>query len=214
MGVIDELKRLLTIKADADSSLIEQRFEEISTLLLNHCCIKRGSKVFYIEEIEFYFYNSNHRDLITYPRSTKALQWYLNAFGGIDLTFDSHVTTQNDGKKETFSLDERSAFGGILLRKFSYENENINYPMNCAYKMFDILDAVSRPEDYPILIECEDRRKPIRTKARTNIITKNDTVETKVKKILRNNSIINELTDKMLVDFGEFIKKEYKYYTE
>lgn len=214
MGAIEELNNLLTISVDAELLVISEHIDEIAQLLLNHSCIRRGSKTFYIEEIEFYFYNRNHRDLITYPRNTKSLNWYLNAFGGIDITFDSHVTSHIEDDKEFFCLDNNSVFGGILLRKFSCDNEIVNYPMNCAYKMFNILNASSLPNDYPLLIESDDRKKIIKKKPRTNILTSRDTIESKVKKILKNNCITNELTNQMLDDFSEFINKEYKYYTD
>jgi hypothetical protein len=46
---------------------------------------------FLFKEIEFYFYNKNHRDIITHPRESKPLCWYVNDFGGIDLNFASCI---------------------------------------------------------------------------------------------------------------------------
>lgn len=84
MDGIEELKSLLCIGGSASEEEIIKSFDRIAELLINHAIIRRGERSFRIEEIEFYFYNNQHRDLITYPRITKPMQWYRNAFFGME----------------------------------------------------------------------------------------------------------------------------------
>ena len=56
---------------------------------------KKADKIYLFKDIEFYFYNKNHRDIITHPRISKELCWYVNDFGGIDLNFASCIEYDN-----------------------------------------------------------------------------------------------------------------------
>ena len=85
MNNADQLRQLMTLDADINTSEIELRFEQIAKMLFEKFAIQKGEMVYLFKEIEFYFYNKNHRDIITHPRESKPLCWYVNDFGGIDL---------------------------------------------------------------------------------------------------------------------------------
>ena len=82
----NNLFKLMTLDATMKTSDIEERFEQIAKMLFESFAIQKGEKKCLFKEIEFYFYNKNHRDIITHPRVSKSLCWYVNDFGGIDLT--------------------------------------------------------------------------------------------------------------------------------
>lgn len=65
-------------------------FDDIAKILLNKVAICKGEKIFYIKDIEFYLYENNHRDIVTYPRICKAGQWFFHP-SGIDISFESSV---------------------------------------------------------------------------------------------------------------------------
>lgn len=87
--MIEQLRQLMTLDANMNTSDIEERFEQIAKVLFECFAIQKGETMYLFKEIEFYFYNKNHRDIITYPRSSEPLCWYNNRFGGIDLNFAS-----------------------------------------------------------------------------------------------------------------------------
>ena len=65
----------MTLDADINTPEIELRFEQIAKMLFKSFAIKKGETVYLFKEIEFYFYNKNHRDIITHPRVSKPLCW-------------------------------------------------------------------------------------------------------------------------------------------
>jgi hypothetical protein len=214
---IEELKELMRIPSDALPQDIKGIFEKIAEILINHAYIQRGKERYYINEIEFYYYNKNHRDIITYPRETSALQWYRNAFFGVDLTFESNVETEIIDDDLCYSLEKGNpSYGGILIRKLSHNGTVISGPRLCANKLFDILDATHLPEDYPLLKidELKDRGCSIDNAARTNIVSKSDeeTINKKVKNILWNNWYEEEFSDNLVKDFKTYIDAKYKYF--
>lgn len=215
---IDELISLMDAKYNSETD-IEAAFDKIADILLNKVKITRGNKCYYIGEIEFYLYTDSHRDIITYPRNTKSLQWYRNAFFGIDLTFNSHVGY--DDNKQWYTLDEHSPyFGGILIRSIYNKDTLIDKPRNCADLLFDCLDATNTPEDYPLLVESSHRVLEKQTSPRTNLIKKNATEEyirKKVVGLLYNNGYYYEekdVKDWMVESFKYFISKPYKYFVD
>jgi len=214
MDLIEYLKKLLCISPNASDSEIKKTFGEIAELLINHALIRRAEKSFRIEEIEFYYYNNQHRDLITYPRNTKPMQWYRNAFFGVDLTFKSKLKTQIYDGKECFSLDGSPSFGGILIRRLSCDGTIIDKPRNCANALFDVLDASHAPIDYPVLvIEEQGRGLNIEPPQKRTIKEFSiDMAKKKVESILWNNWYINEqLEDWMVNEFLHFANQPYKY---
>lgn len=217
MDKISVLRELLCISSSSTEMEIQNAFGEIAELLINHAIIRRAERSFRIEEIEFYYYNNQHRDLITYPRITKPMQWYRNAFFGIDLTFDSYLNTQIHDGEELFSLDDSSSFGGILIRRLSCDGAIIDKPRNCANVLFDVLDASRAPIDFPVLtIEEQGRGLNIEKAGRTNIIKERsiDMAKKKVETILWNNFYVNESAEDWMVnEFIKFVDRPYKYYS-
>ena len=86
MNII-QFRQLMTFDANINATGIEERFEQIAKMLFERFAIQKGEKKYLFKEIEFYFYNKNHRDIITHPRVSKPLCWYINDFGGIDINF-------------------------------------------------------------------------------------------------------------------------------
>lgn len=217
MDGIEELKSLLCIGGSASEEEIIKSFDRIAELLINHAIIRRGERSFRIEEIEFYFYNNQHRDLITYPRITKPLQWYRNAFFGVDLTFDSKMGTTYEDGELLYTLDGSPCFGGILIRRLSCNGKITDKPRNCANALFDILDAAQISDNYPILeIEGYVRGMHIDTKPRTNILKEctEEMAKKKVETILWNNFYVNESAEDWMVnEFIKFVDRPYKYYS-
>ena len=111
----DQLRKLMTLDANIDTTGIEKCFEQIAKMLFERFAIQKGGKKYLFKEIEFYFYNKNHRDIITHPRVSKPLCWYVNDFGGIDLNFESKIKFENrlnsKGKNvKKYVLDESAYF--------------------------------------------------------------------------------------------------------
>ena len=122
MSEIDKLKELMTLNANMNTFEIESRFEHIAQIIFSKFAVKKGGQIFLFKDIEFYFYNQNHKDIITHPRNSDALCWYVNDFGGIDLNMLSSIETilssDNKGKNSTkYALNEKACFGGILIRQ-------------------------------------------------------------------------------------------------
>ena len=85
--MISKLKELFTFDSNLSTTEIEVRFSRIAQTVFADFAIQKGGEHFLFKEIEFYFYNQKHRDIITHARNSSALCWYVNDFGGIDLNF-------------------------------------------------------------------------------------------------------------------------------
>ena len=82
------MKELLRIDSMASKEAIVKRFEELAKILFNEYeIIKRGIHYDFLE-IEFYFFNSNHKDDATYERTIKEGRWFFHP-SGVDISFDS-----------------------------------------------------------------------------------------------------------------------------
>ena len=68
MDNTNELIKLMTLDDIMNTSDIEERFEQIAKMLFESFAIQKGEMVYLFKEIEFYFYNKNHCDIITHPR--------------------------------------------------------------------------------------------------------------------------------------------------
>lgn len=119
-----ELSQLLS-KLDANSSVntIESTFSRIAEILLLKSHIQTANGNYRLLEIEFYYYNKNHRDVVTMGRTEKAGMWWLHNWG-VDLSFKSEK--QSD------------YYGGILIRSIMELNgENVICgPQNCCWELF------------------------------------------------------------------------------
>lgn len=224
MNNVDKLRLLMTLDTGMNTTEIELRFEQIAKMLFNCFAIQKGNIIYLFKEIEFYFYNKNHRDIITHPRVSKPLCWFVNDFGGIDLNFESRIQKKEeiDGKGQNskkYVLDDESYFGGILIRQLISEDgrETLNGPLACA-ELFRCYEAtgIGMNEDLPLLVERDNGKVEYFSKPRFNILRKStsqtdeQTVEKKVNNILY---AYNEPIDKQLLysDFSNFINKHYGY---
>ena len=190
MNIIDKLRQLMTLDTGMNTAEIELRFEQIAKMLFESFAIQKGEKKYLFKEIEFYFYNKNHRDIITHPRVSKPLCWYVNDFGGIDLNFESKIKFENrlnsKGKNvKKYVLDDNAYFGGILIRQLISEDgcEVLNGPWACA-ELFRCYDATVIDKDLPILVELDNGMVGYIRESRINLLTSKQTVYVKVYYIL------------------------------
>ena len=216
MSITTQLRKRMTLDANMNTSDIEERFEQIAKVLFEcfaiqkgECfAIQKGETMYLFKEIEFYFYDRNHRDIITHPRVSKPLYWYVNDFGGIDLNFSSSIESTNkfDDKGkivQKFVLDDSAYFGGILIRQLIEKKSGkvLKGPLACA-ELF---------RSYEILVECDNgNAENIITKSRVNILRSNQIAEKKVDNILYAYSKYPE-KEKLYKEFCDFIEKPYGY---
>ena len=78
MNITEQLRQLMTLDANNNTAGIAERFEQIAKKLFECFAIQKGNTIYLFKDIEFYFYNKNHRDIITHPRVSKPLCWYIN----------------------------------------------------------------------------------------------------------------------------------------
>ena len=116
------LRELMSFDACMKSIDIETRFEQIAEMLFESFAIQKGKTMYLFKEIEFYFYNKNHRDIVTHPRESKPLCWYVNDFGGIDLNFESKIKCHS---RHLYEYDEDRAKRDLLeyLAEYEWEEE-------------------------------------------------------------------------------------------
>ena len=184
--MIEQLRQLMTLDANMNTSDIEERFEQIAKVLFECFAIQKGETMYLFKEIEFYFYNKNHRDIITHPRESKPLCWYINDFGGIDLNFGSKIRYEkrlnSNGKKvEKCVLDDSAYFGGILIRQLISEDgcEILSGPLACA-ELFRCHNATGVDKEFPVLLEHDNGMVGYIREPRINLLTSKQTVEGKV----------------------------------
>lgn len=213
-NMIEKLRELMVLNVNMKTLDIEERFEQISHILFDWIAIKKGQSLYRFKEIEFYFYNQHHRDIITHPRTSKALCWYVNDFGGIDLNFASTIeqkSTKEKGKSSQYLLTKESVFGGILIRQLTKEDtgEILNGPWACA-ELFRCFDAMRQSNDLPFLVEYNNKRSSILRQPRINLLSSKQTIEGKIDSILSkyHSTLENQEFNK---DFSMFIEKRYRY---
>ena len=217
MNKIEDFRRLMTLDANMNANDIEDRFEQIAKMLFESFAIQKGEKKFLFKEIEFYFYNKNHRDIITHPRVSKSLCWYVNDFGGIDLNFASSIKRENrvNSKRkniEKYVLDDSAYFGGILIRQLISEDdcEILSGPLACA-ELFRCHNATGVDNEFPVLVDNNAIVKYIR-KPRVNLLRSNQSVEDKVNNILyQYHDNVQSSKETLYQDFINFKDKPYGY---
>lgn len=194
-------------------------FDDIAEILLNKVAICKGEKIFYIKDIEFYLYENNHRDIVTYPRICKAGQWFFHP-SGIDISFESSVEV-NSNDYELFQpiLREDAFFGGVLIRAIYPADKapsdackyNLDGPHKVEWALFDSFDAFNEVTDFPHLIECEHKIEYI-TKVRKNLKLKENDYRKKIETILNSyyeNRLISK--DEWINVYKCFENKTYRY---
>lgn len=216
MTVTEELRQLMTLDANTKTSDIELRFAQIASMLFERFAIEKNGSRYLFHEIEFYYYNQNHRDIITHPRVSEALHWYINDFGGIDLNFESSIetTTIIDAKKKSlkkYLLKEGASFGGILIRKLVKEDgrEILDGPWACA-ELFRCFNALDEERDFPRLVENNNGKVGYFCEPRKNLRSKKQTDENKVNNILGVYDVHPD-SKELCEEFNKFKDKCYKY---
>lgn len=194
-------------------------FDDIAKILLNKVAICKGKKIFYIKDIEFYLYENNHRDIVTYPRICKAGQWFFHP-SGIDISFESSVDVKsNDFELFQPILNEDAFFGGVLIRAIYPADKapsdackyNLDGPHKVEWALFDSFDAFNEVTDFPHLIECEHKIEYI-TKVRKNLKLKENDYRKKIETILNSyyeNRLISK--DEWINVYKCFENKTYRY---
>jgi len=216
--MIERLQQLMTLDANMNTIDVESRFEQIAKMLFSCFAIQKGNIIYLFKEIEFYFYNKNNRDIITHPRESKPLCWYVNDFGGIDLNFASNIKRESransKGKNvEKYVLDDSAYFGGILIRQLISEDGSaiLSGPIACA-ELFRCHDATGVDYEFPILVEQNNDVMSFIRKPRINLIRSNQSVEAKVNNILYPYHDSVQLDkDTLYQDFLNFRDKPYGY---
>ena len=221
MNIIDKLRQLMSLDTGMNTAEIELRFEQIAKMLFESFAIQKGEKKYLFKEIEFYFYNKNHRDIITHPRVSKPLCWYVNDFGGIDLNFASNIKCESrassKGKNvEKYVLDDSAYFGGILIRQLISEDDSevLKGPLACA-ELFRNYEATgcSMNKDLPILVEHGNGKAgDILPKHRVNLLSSKQNEVGKVNNILyQYHEDVQPSKETLYKEFLNFKDKPYGY---
>lgn len=197
----------------------QKTFDKIAKILLNKVAICKGEKIFYIKDIEFYLYENNHRDIVTYPRICKAGQWLFHP-SGIDISFESSVDVKsNDYGLFQPVLREDAFFGGVLIRAIFPADKapsdackyNLDGPHKVEWALFDCFDAFNETTNFPHLIECEHKIEHI-TKPRKNLILKGHDYRKKIETILNYYYEDSPVSiDEWINIYKFFEKKRYRY---
>lgn len=197
----------------------QKTFDKIAKILLNKVAIRKGEKIFYIKDIEFYLYENNHRDIVTYPRICKAGQWFFHP-SGIDISFESSVDVKsNDYELFQPILNEDAFFGGVLIRAIYPADKapsdackyNLDGPHKVEWALFDSFDAFNEVTDFPHLIECEHKIEYI-TKVRKNLKPKENDYRKKIETILNSYYEDSPVSiDEWINIYKSFEEKTYRY---
>lgn len=220
--ILQNLRLKLTkdsLKEKIIQSGYQDAFDEIAEILLKQVAICKGEKIFYIKDIEFYLYENNHRDIVTYPRICKAGQWFFHP-SGIDISFESSVDVKsNDYELFQPILNEDAFFGGVLIRAIYPADKapsdackyNLDGPHKVEWALFDCFDAFNETTNFPHLIECEHKIEYI-TKVRKNLKLKENDYRKKIETILNSyyeNRLISK--DEWINVYKCFENKTYRY---
>lgn len=211
MNNIERLKALMSINAEMDTLQLEERFKQIAHMLFNDLAIQTVKGLYLFKEIEFYVYNKQHRDIITHPRSSKALCWYINDFGGIDLNFDSRIDLEKVKSQKRYLLNDDSYFGGILIRQLVSEDgsETLDGPWACA-ELFRCFDALGINNVLPVLISHKSTMTGYIQKERIRLIANKKEIRDKVDNILLSYER-HPNKDLLYEDFALFKEKPYRF---
>ena len=222
---IDDLRNLLRQEWLLDGSNIEKKFQDLASILLHNVVILKGNKKYKLTDIEFYFYCPTHQDIITYPRNSKAGEWFFHS-SGVDLSFESNVPMREKAStgKLVPCLTSDSAFGGILIRGIKHidcfsdhqeEKYKLNGPMKVCEELFDKFDAFDNPDDFPrIILEKHNATSHIKSSHRVNLKSASKTTKDKVASILANNYCSNDsgsTQDELVIEFNKYLTANYRF---
>ena len=131
----EELLSKLNLEGLTKREDIEKEFPKIAYSLINHFAILKGNEEYRIVELEFYHNKTDIGGLVTIKRTAKPGQWFFHSYG-VDLTFASNA----------------DLYGGILIRAINKDGIFFNGPGRVADELFDVFDALSTPDNFPMLI--------------------------------------------------------------
>ena len=152
--MVDLKAELETIVPTLSKKELDSRFPQIAEFLMKNYGIESKGKIYFLNEIEFYYYNPLYDDLrignsktrITYERNAPAGWWFIHDYG-VDLTFNS------DAKKE---------FGGGILIRSIEENTTLKCiigPKNCLNELWDeAVDAFCSTAPNPRIVQVKERK--------------------------------------------------------
>lgn len=222
---IGDLKKLLRQEWLLDGGNIEKKFQNLASILLHDVVILKGNKKYRLTDIEFYFYCPAHQDIITYPRNSKAGEWFFHS-SGVDLSFESHIEMRKKPStgKLTPCLTTDSAFGGILIRGiksitstsgYLEKTYQLNGPMKVCEELFDKFDAFGNVDNFPrLILESQDEAPCIKSCHRVNLKPATKTSQEKVVSIFANNYCSNDsgiTQDEMAIEFDKYLAANYRY---
>lgn len=222
--VLQDLRSKLTkdsLRNEILQNGYQKTFDKIAEILLNKVAIRKGEKIFYIKDIEFYLYENNHRDIVTYPRKCKAGQWFFHP-SGIDISFESSVDVKsNDYGLFQPILRDDAFFGGVLIRAIYPADKapsdackyNLDGPHKVEWALFDCFDAFNETTNFPHLIEHkhEHEIEPI-PNVRKNLRHKENDYRKKIETILNYYYEDSPVSiDEWINIYKSFEDKTYRY---
>ena len=136
---MEELRELLSsLNENSSKEDVQSTFSTIAEILLYKSHIVTTYGKYRMLEIEFYFYNSKHKDTVTIPRDEKPGMWWLHDWG-VDISFRSEK--------------EKGYYGGILIRSLKNEDKDdyIFGPKKCCWELF--YSSAIKPTETPYIEE-------------------------------------------------------------
>ena len=128
---------------------IDKIFDAIAKKLFNEYHIKKGDSTYDFLEIEFYYFDKDHPDYITYPRTIGKGKWFFHN-SGMDISFESLCVKGFNKKSEA----DNNFFGGILIRSLVKNGTDvITGPQKCTWELFDSFSAFEFCPDELAIIE-------------------------------------------------------------
>ena len=146
----ENLQNLLkNLDANSRPRTIMSTFRSIAKELFNNYHIQKGDQEYYFMNLEFYFFNKCHQDIITYPRDYSEGKWFFHP-SGVDLTFNGFILS-----KDTSNINVNTDyFGGILIREIVKKSDiykPFKGPHVCEWELFDAFDALSSTTSIPYI---------------------------------------------------------------
>jgi hypothetical protein len=197
----------MSLDANSDRNMIGAKFEEIAKELFNNYHIQKGDNEYYFMNLEFYFFNKGHQDIITYPRHLTEGKWFFHS-SGVDLTLNSQLVSKN--KKE---IDANTDFfGGILIREIVRKNKSGELkkfigPQVCEWELFDLFDALSPTACVPFVKRNKSLGEVKYSKCERHFTYNGDKIERKYNELIK---IFNGINLK-IKEFEDFLNAEYAY---
>lgn len=151
---MEELKRKLeAVVSTLNKEELDKLFPEMAEFIMKNYGIEAHGKVYFMNEIEFYYYDPLYDDIrigsktshITFERTAAAGCWFIHNYG-FDLTFKSDM-------KQGYG-------GGILIRSIedSMTTDTITGPVNCLNELWEeTVDAFSATAPNPKIVRIKER---------------------------------------------------------